>query len=47
MTILSGVNVDLKFWHSRSAICDAMGCGGMSHRNLGDFADFFCWCTCV
>ena len=28
--ILSGVNVDLKFWHSTSAVCDAMGCGGMS-----------------
>ena len=31
VTILNGVNVDLKFWHSGSAVCDAMRCGGMSH----------------
>ena len=45
--ILSGVDLGLKFWHSESAVCDAIGCGGMSHLNQSDSVDLVCWCTCV
>ena len=43
VTILSVLNVDLKLWHSRLTICDAMGCRGMSHLNQGNSIDSVCW----
>ena len=45
--ILAGVNVDLKFWHFRSAVCDAIGVWDVSHCKWGDSVGLVRWCTCV
>ena len=46
VTILSGVNVDLKFWHSESAVCDAIGVWGYESSD-SDSVGLVHWCTCV